>query len=95
MKGQLERLEQRDLSPEAKEWIAFELGVSEEDVVEMNRRMSGADRSLKVTMTDDSESEGLDGLVDEGPNQEILMATPKRWPNAANCWARRWQASRG
>jgi len=40
------------------EWIAFELGVSEEDVVEMNRRMSGADRSLKVTMTDDSESEG-------------------------------------
>jgi RNA polymerase sigma-32 factor len=94
MKGQLERLEQRDLSPEAKEWIAFELGVSEEDVVEMNRRMSGADRSLKVTMTDDSESEGLDGLVDEGPNQEILMVTPKRWPNAANCWARRWQASR-
>jgi len=47
-----------------------------------------------VTMTDDSESEGLDGLVDEGTNQEILMATPKRWPNAANCWARRWQASR-
>ena len=93
MKGQLERLEQRDLSPEAKEWIAFELGVSEEDVVEMNRRMSGADRSLKVTMTDDSESEGLDGLVDEGTNQGILMATPKRWPNAANCWARRWQAS--
>ena len=74
MKGQLERLEQGDLSPEAAEWIASELGVPEADVVEMNQRMSGADRSLNVTMTEDSETEWLDRLVDEGPNQEILLA---------------------
>jgi RNA polymerase sigma-32 factor len=74
MKGQLERLEQGDLSPEAAEWIASELGVPKEDVVEMNQRMSGADRSLNVTMTDDSETEWLDRLVDEGPNQEMLAA---------------------
>jgi RNA polymerase sigma-32 factor len=74
LKGQLERIEQGDLSPEAAEWIAAELGVPEEDVLEMNRRMSGADRSLNVTMTDDSETEWLDRLVDEGPNQEILLA---------------------
>jgi RNA polymerase sigma-32 factor len=74
MKGQLEHLEQADLSPEAAEWIAAELGVPEEDVHEMNRRMSGADRSLNVTMTDDRETEWLDRLVDEGPNQEMLLA---------------------
>ena len=74
MKGQLERLEQGDLSPEAAETIAAELGVPEDDVIEMNRRMSGADRSLNVTMTDDSETEWLDRLVDEQPNQEFLLA---------------------
>jgi RNA polymerase sigma-32 factor len=74
MKGQLERLEQGDLSPEAAETIAAELGVPEDDVIEMNRRMSGADRSLNVTMTDDSETEWLDRLVDERPNQEFLLA---------------------
>src|SRR5205823_12704086 len=74
MKGQLEHLEQGDLSPEAAEWIAAELGVPEQDVVEMNQRMSGGDRSLNVRMTDESESEWLDRLVDEGPSQEVLLA---------------------
>ena len=73
MKGQLERLEQGDLSPEAAETIAAELGVPEDDVVEMNRRMSGTDRSLNVTLTDDSETEWLDRLIDERPNQEFLI----------------------
>ena len=43
-------------------------------MIEMNRRMSGADQSLNVTLTDDSETEWLDRLVDEGPNQEMLTA---------------------
>jgi RNA polymerase sigma-32 factor len=74
MKGQLESLEQGDLSPEAAETIAAELGVPEEDVIEMNRRMSGADQSLNVTMTQDGETEWVDRLVDERPNQEFLLA---------------------
>jgi RNA polymerase sigma-32 factor len=74
MKGQLERREQGDLSPEWAETIAAELGVPEEDVVEMNRRMSGGDRSLNMTMTDDGETEWVDRLVDERPNQEFLLA---------------------
>ena len=40
----------------------------------MNRRMSGADRSLNVTMTDDSETEWVDRLIDERPTQEFLLA---------------------
>ena len=74
MKGQLERREQGDLSPEWAETIAAELGVPEEDVVEMNRRMSGGDRSLNMTITDDGETEWVDRLVDERPNQEFLLA---------------------
>jgi len=74
MKGQLECLEQGDLSPEAAETIAAELGVPEDEAIEMNRRMSGADRSLNVTMTDDSETEWVDRLVDERPTQEFLLA---------------------
>jgi RNA polymerase sigma-32 factor len=74
MKGQLERREQGDLSPEWAETIAAELGVPEEDVIEMNRRMSGGDRSLNMTMTDDGETEWVDRLVDERPNQEFLLA---------------------
>jgi RNA polymerase sigma-32 factor len=74
MKRQLERREQGDLSPEWAETIAAELGVPEGDVVEMNRRMSGGDRSLNMTMTDDGETEWVDRLVDERPNQEFLLA---------------------
>ena len=74
MKGQLERREQGDLSPEWAETIAAELGVPEEDVVEMNRRMSGGDRSLNMTITDDGKTEWVDRLVDERPNQEFLLA---------------------
>ena len=74
MKGRLEQLEQGDLSPEAVSTIAAALGVPENDVVEMNRRMSAADGSLNVTMTDDGETEWLDRLVDEGPSQESTLA---------------------
>jgi RNA polymerase sigma-32 factor len=74
MKGRLEQLEQRDLSPEAVSTIAAALGVPEKDVVEMNRRMSAADGSLNVTMTEDGETEWLDRLVDERPSQESTLA---------------------
>jgi RNA polymerase sigma-32 factor len=74
MKGRLEHFEQGDLLQETAEAIAAELDVPEEEVVEMNRRMSGADRSFNARLTDDSETEWLDRLVDEGPNQEALLA---------------------
>jgi len=70
----LEQLEQGDLSPAAVATIAAALGVPEKDVVEMNRRMSAADGSLNVTMTEDGETEWLDRLVDERPSQESTLA---------------------
>jgi RNA polymerase sigma-32 factor len=48
----LEQFEAGDLSPESAATIAAELGVPRKDVVEMNRRMSGADGSLNETMAD-------------------------------------------
>lgn len=74
IKGRLDLIEHGDLSPETVERIAAELGVPQEDVIDMNHRLSAADRSLNETMTDDGETEWLDRLVDEGPNSEVLLA---------------------
>jgi RNA polymerase sigma-32 factor len=74
MKGRLEEIDAGDLSPESVTAIATTLGVPEKDVVEMNRRLGGADGSLNVTMSEDGETEWLDRLVDERPNQELLLA---------------------
>jgi RNA polymerase sigma-32 factor len=74
LKGRLEQFEAGDLSPESVAMIAAELDVPAKDVVEMNRRMSAADGSLNVTLTEDGEAEWLDRLVDEGPSQETVLA---------------------
>ncbi len=63
-----------DLSPEAVESIATELDVSKADVVEMNRRL-GTDRSLNATLAEDGDSEWLDLLADERPDQETILAS--------------------
>jgi RNA polymerase sigma-32 factor len=74
LKGRLEQFEAGDLSPESVATIAAELGVPEKDVVEMNRRMSGADGSLNERVLEDGEAEWLDRLVDERPSQEAVLA---------------------
>ena len=74
LKGRLEQFEAGDLSSEVVATISAELGVPEKDVVEMNRRMSGADGSLNETVLEDGEIEWLDRLVDERPTQETVVA---------------------
>jgi RNA polymerase sigma-32 factor len=74
LKGRLEQYEPGDLSADLVETIATTLGVSQKDVVEMNQRMNGADGSLNATAGGDSETEFLDLLVDERPNQETILA---------------------
>jgi RNA polymerase sigma-32 factor len=76
LKGQMEELEQGDLSSEAVAKIATELDVPESEVIEMNRRLAGADNSLNALIGGggvDSESEWLDMLPDEGPSQETIV----------------------
>ena len=74
MKGQLQALEEGDLNPENVAKIAKKLGVSEDDVVSMNRRLGG-DASLNAPIRAEAESgEWQDWLVDDSPDQEELLA---------------------
>jgi len=70
IKGQLQAIDEGDLSPENVRKIATELGVPEEDVVNMNRRLAAPDNSLNAPLRSDSEGEWQDWLVDETPDQE-------------------------
>jgi len=73
-KGQLQALEDGDLKPDQVKTIATRLGVPEEDVVSMNRRLSG-DASLNAPLRAENESgEWLDWLVDDTPDQEANYA---------------------
>jgi len=74
IKGQLKALEEGDLRPDQVKQIATRLGVTEEDVVSMNRRLAG-DSSLNAPVRNDAESgEWQDWLVDETIDQETALA---------------------
>ena len=75
MKNNLDAFEDGDLRPEHVAKIATDLGVSEDDVVSMNRRMAmGGDTSLNVPMGEDGDSQWQDLLDDEGPLQDERVA---------------------
>ena len=72
VKGQIEALEEGDLRPDHVAEISRRLGVSEEDVVSMNRRLGG-DTSLNAPVRADSEGEWQDWLVDDSESQEAVL----------------------
>ena len=75
MKSKLNAFEDGDLRPEDLTKIATDLGVTEAEVVSMNRRMSmGGDTSLNVSMREDSEGQWQDFLVDTDPLQDERLA---------------------
>ena len=73
-KGQIKAIEEGDLRPENVKQIATKLGVTEEEVISMNRRLAAPDHSLNAPLRADSEGEWQDWLVDESPNQEMMLA---------------------
>ena len=75
-KNQIQAYEDGDLNPENLEKISKQLNVPEKEVVNMNRRMAGADPSLnaKVSSDDGTLTEWQDWLVEESPNQEEEFA---------------------
>ncbi len=74
LKGQMQAIEEGDLKPEQVERIAHLLDVPEEDVVNMNRRLSSADSSLNAPIKMDGEGEWQDWLVDDSDSQETMIA---------------------
>jgi RNA polymerase sigma-32 factor len=73
LKGQLQAIEEGDLSPENVASIATTLDVPEADVISMNRRLASPDHSLNAPLRSDSEGEWQDWLVDEGESQEAKL----------------------
>jgi RNA polymerase sigma-32 factor len=81
IKGQLKALDEGDLRPDQVKRIATQLGVTEEDVVSMNRRLAG-DSSLNAPVRNDAESgEWQDWLVDETMDQETALAESEERDN--------------
>ena len=72
-KSQISALEEGDLRPDQVDIIATRLGVSKQDVIDMNRRMSG-DASLNAPLREEGEGEWQDWLVDGASSQESILA---------------------
>jgi RNA polymerase sigma-32 factor len=80
-KSQISALEEGDLRPDQVKSIATRFGVSEKDVIDMNRRLGG-DASLNAPIRTDSESgEWQDWLVDEHLDQETQLAQSEELDN--------------
>src|ERR1700739_148778 len=73
-KSKINALDEGDLRPDQVKIIAKRLGVTDQDVIDMNRRLGG-DASLNAPIRDDGEAgEWQDWLVDNSPNAEAMMA---------------------
>jgi RNA polymerase sigma-32 factor len=81
LKGQLQEIDEGDLSPENVKEIARRLAVPEEDVVNMNRRLAAPDHSLNAPLRVDGEGEWQDWLVDESDSQETVLAEREEFAN--------------
>jgi RNA polymerase sigma-32 factor len=73
-KSRINALDEGDLRPEQVREIATKLSVPEQEVVNMNRRLSGPDSSLNAPLRSDSESEWQDWLADDTLDQETRLA---------------------
>jgi len=74
LKGQMQALEDGDLTPEHVTKIARLLDVQEQDVVSMNRRLAAPDNSLNAPLRQEGEGEWQDWLVDDADSQEAVLA---------------------
>src|SRR5260370_14094761 len=73
-KSKISALDEGDLRPDQVAIIAKRLGVTAQDVVDMNRRLSG-DASLNAPIREDGDAgEWQDWRVDNSPNHEAIMA---------------------
>ena len=86
IKGQIQAIDDGDLKPEHVSQIATQLDVSEDEVISMNRRMAGNDRSLNVPLSRETETGGewQDWLEDDSPDQETSFAEHEEYDARKN-----------
>ena len=78
-KSKINALDDGDLRPDQVQTIAKRLGVTNQDVIDMNRRLGG-DASLNAPIRDDGEpGEWQDWLVDTSPSQEAILAESEEY----------------
>ena len=74
-KARLQILDAGELDPEQAEALSKQFGLSADDILNMNRRMSARDYSLNAPVSEDGDSvEFMDTLVDESPSPEAIVA---------------------
>ena len=74
-------LDEGDMRPDQVKLIARRIGVTETDVIDMNRRLGG-DASLNAAIREDGDSgEWQDWLMDESPDQETTLAASEEFNN--------------
>ena len=74
MKARLKQIDDGDLPPDKVAEIADTLNVPEQEVIDMNRRLSGGDQSLNAPIRADGDGEWQDWLSDDGADQEQEFA---------------------
>jgi RNA polymerase sigma-32 factor len=79
-KSRISAFEEGDLKPENVDIIAHRLGVTKQDVIDMNRRMGG-DASLNASLREEGEGEWQDWLVDDSASQESLLVDQEESEN--------------
>ncbi|CAH1660220.1 MAG: RNA polymerase sigma factor RpoH [Chelatococcus sp.] len=79
-KSHISAYEEGDLRPDQVKTIATRLGVSEQDVIDMNRRLGG-DTSLNAPLRQEGEGEWQDWLVDDSASQETILADEEEGRN--------------
>jgi RNA polymerase sigma-32 factor len=79
-KSKISALGEGDLRPEQVKTIATKLGVNEQDVIDMNRRLGG-DSSLNTPLREDGDGEWQDWLVDDSESQERRFADSQESDN--------------
>ena len=91
-KSQISALDDGDMRPEQVATIATRLGVPKQDVIDMNRRMSG-DASLNAPMREEGEGEWQDWLVDDSTEPGKPAGRPRGDRQSSRCAAwRAWRA---
>ncbi|MAY61790.1 MAG: RNA polymerase sigma factor RpoH [Rhizobiales bacterium] len=74
VKGRIQALEEGDLKPEQVSEIATTLNVSEEEVISMNRRLSGdASLNAPIKASEGESGQWQDWLVDDSESQEDML----------------------
>jgi RNA polymerase sigma-32 factor len=79
MKSKMQAIEDGDLRPDQVETIATKLAVTNDDVVSMNRRLSGPDASLNVRVGEDGGAEWQEWLASDAPSQETVYAASEEF----------------